>query len=345
METTTRKTITICSIITLFLAGLYIIFLSRIIMLYLLLALILVLAINPLVVKIEKQKIKKVPSVIIADSFIIILIVSILGTIIVPLVHQIVSLVNNWPDIIHNVLNNQILVNLSQKYHFENNLTLWSGQIKSFLLGGGSSILAITSSVLSQFTSLVIVLVLTFLLQIEGGVIWQGILGFFSGRGSKERAEAIAVKITKAVSGFVSVNLFISLIAGTVTFITMMLLGVPYAFALAALVAVFDLIPLVGASLATIIIGLVALTQGILVAVIAVVVIFIYQFIEGHFIQPIVYSKSVNLSALIIVIASVLGAEIGGIIGILLAIPMAAIVQIAVVEIYSSFHSNKIINS
>ena len=56
METTTRKTITICSIITLFIMGLYIIFLSRIIMLYLLLALILVIAINPLVVKIEKKK-------------------------------------------------------------------------------------------------------------------------------------------------------------------------------------------------------------------------------------------------------------------------------------------------
>ena len=341
METTTRKTITICSIITLFIMGLYIIFLSRIIMLYLLLALILVIAINPLVVKIEKKKIKKVPAVIIADLFIIVLILSILGTIIFPLVHQIISLVNNWPNIMQNILNNETIVHLSQKYHFENDLTQLSSQIKAFLLGGSSSILAITSSILSQITALVVVLVLTFLLQIEGSVIWQAILGFFSGKGSKERAEGIAVKITKAVSGFVSGNLFISLIAGVVTFITMMILTVPYSFALAALVAVFDLIPLVGASLATIIIGLVALTQGVFVAIIAVIVILIYQFIEGHFIQPIVYSKSINLSALIIVIASVLGAEIGGIIGILLAIPMAAIVQIAVQEIYNSFHSSK----
>jgi predicted PurR-regulated permease PerM len=102
-------------------------------------------------------------------------------------------------------------------------------------------------------------------------------------------------------------------------------------------VAIFDLIPLVGAAMATIIVGLVALTQGLIVAIIAVVIILIYQFVEGHFIQPIVYSKVINISALIIVIASVLGAEIGGIIGILLAIPMAAVVQIIVTEIYDSF--------
>ena len=111
-----------------------------------------------------------------------------------------------------------------------------------------------------------------------------------------------------------------------------MLFRVPYAFALATLVALCDLIPMVGTALATIVVGLVALTQGVAIAVIVIAVLLTYQFIEGHFIQPAVYSRSVALSALIIIVASVIGAELMGVIGVLLAIPAASVIQILVVE-------------
>ena len=336
MEIAVRKTITICSVVTLFLLALYLIFLAKTILFYLLISLVFVLAINPLVKKIEKCKIKRIGAVIISDLILLILLLSILWTIITPLVQQGISFFQNLPDIINNILNNQTLVYFSQKYHFENNLNQFSDQALTMLLGGGASIFSITSSVINQFTSVAIIAVLTFLLQIEGAEIWKNLLNFISEK-NKSIAQKIADRATNAVSGFVSGNLFISLIAGSVTFITLTLLNVPYAFTLSALVAVFDLIPMIGASIATIVVGLVALTNGLVVAIIAVVIILIYQFIEGHFIQPVVYSKSINLSALIIVIASVLGAEIGGIIGILLAIPVAAVVQIIITEIYLSF--------
>ena len=333
MDITIRKTIIICSIITAFILSLYVIFLAKNILFYLLISLILVIAINPFVKKVEKFKIRRLYAVIISDLLLFILLISILGTIIKPLMQQGISLFQNLPDIIRSILNNHLLIDISQKYHFQNSLSQFSNQISNSLLNGGSSIIIITNSLITKFTTVTIVFVLTFLLQIEGDKIWLGLLKFFSDKNIIV-AERLSSKITKAVSGFVSGNLFISLIAGSVTFITLMILNVPYAFTLSALVAVFDLVPLIGAAIATIAVGLVALTKGIIVAIIAIVVILIYQFIEGHFIQPIVYSKSINLSALIIVIASVLGGEIGGIIGILLAIPLAAIVQIIVEEIY-----------
>lgn len=339
METIARKTITVCLIITLFLIGLYLIFLSRTILFYLLIALIFGIAISPLVHRIEKMKVKRVSAVIISDLLLLVLLLCLLGTVITPLIHQVITFVQNLPEIIHNILTNQTLINLSQSYHFENSLNQFSTQISGVILGGGGSILSITNSVINQVTAVTIILVLTFLLQIEGIKIWQTFLNFLPKK-NISIAQSIADKTVKAVSGFVSGNLFISLIAGLVTFITLMILNVPYAFTLAVLVALFDLIPLIGAAIATFAIGLVALTKSLLIALIAVSVILIYQFVEGHFIQPIVYSKSINLSALIIVIASVLGAEIGGIIGILLAIPLAAIVQIVVTEIYYSFNLN-----
>jgi predicted PurR-regulated permease PerM len=336
MQMTIKKTIVACSVITVFLLSLYLIFLSKTIILYLIIAIILVIAINPLVSRIEKYKIKKIPAVLLSDFLLLILLICFLSTIIIPLIHQGSNLIQNLPDIIHNIINNPSLVSLSQKYHFENNLNQFSGQISSFLLGGGQSIIFITSSVVSKVSSLTIVLVLTFLLQIEGKKIWMNLLGFLNKK-DFDVAQDTSAKISKAVSGFVSGNLFISLIAGIVTFITLMILNVPYAFALAALVAFFDLIPLIGAAIATIVVGLVALTKGLIIAIIAVVVILTYQFIESHFIQPIVYSKSISISALIIVIASVFGAEVGGIIGILLAIPIASVFQIIITEFYLFF--------
>jgi len=294
------------------------------------------LAISPLIKKIEKCKIKRTSAVIISDLIILILSISILWTVITPLIQQGINFFQNLPDIIHNILSNQTVIALSQKYHFENNLNQISDQFMTTLFGGGKSIFLITSSVISQVASITIIIVLTFLLQIEGLEIWKNLLNFLSEK-NKIIAQKIADRSTNAVSGFVSGNLFISLIAGSVTFIILLLLNVPYAFTLSALVAVFDLIPMVGAAIATIVVGLVALTKGLIVAIIVVVLILIYQFIEGHFIQPIVYSKSINISALIIVIASVLGAEIGGIVGVLFAIPIASIIQIIITEIYFSF--------
>jgi predicted PurR-regulated permease PerM len=138
--------------------------------------------------------------------------------------------------------------------------------------------------------------------------------------------------VTKALSGFITGNLFISFIAGSIGLVTMLLLDIPYAFALAALLALFDLIPLVGAALATIAIALVALTQGMAATIIIVIVLLVYQIVEGHMIQPLVYSRAISLSPLLIILASVIGAELGGIIGVLLAIPAASVIQIVAQE-------------
>jgi len=338
MGTIARKTTTVCAIILAFCATLYFLFISKTIILYLLIAIMLAISINPLVKRIEKFKIKKSTAIIISDLFLLIILFSILGTIITPLIFQGISLFENFPQIAHNILNNPTLLNLSYKYHFDASLNQLSSQVSGILFTGGNSIFTITNNLIQNITSTTVVLVLTFLLQIEGEKIWENLISFLREKDSKT-AQRVGGRISKAIGGFVSGNLFISLIAGTVTLVLLLILRVPYAFALAGLVALFDLIPLVGAAIATIAVGLVALTKGILIAVIAVVVILIYQFIEGHFIQPIVYSKSVNLSALIIVLASVLGAEIGGIIGILLAIPVASVVQIIITETYSFLHT------
>ncbi|MEI6022489.1 MAG: AI-2E family transporter [bacterium] len=342
METTIRKTIGICGVVVGFGAMLYVLFIAKTILLYLVVAIMLAIAIYPLVSRIEKiLHVRKTLAVILSYIILGVLVGLIIGEVIVPLAHQGTSFIRNIPTVWSTFLQNPHVLELVTRYHLENSLAQLSNQTSGILLGGGGSIVVITGSIIAQITATTIVLVLTFLLQIEGENIWHSLLGFLTEKDAAN-ARRIGAKITKAISGFVSGNLFISLIAGTVTFFTLWLLKVPYAFALAGLVAVFDLIPLIGASIATIAIGLVALSKGLFVAILAVGIILIYQFVEGHFIQPIVYSKSINLSALIIVIASVFGAELGGILGILMAIPVAAVIQIICIETYEFFANRKV---
>jgi AI-2E family transporter len=130
--------------------------------------------------------------------------------------------------------------------------------------------------------------------------------------------------ISTAVGGYVTGNLLISVIAGTVTTLTLLALSVPYAVALGVIVAIFDLVPLVGATAGTVVVAAVALgTRGFAAASIAVVVMIVYQQVENHVLQQLVYHRTVKLSPLAIALSVAAGVELAGVPGALLGIPFA----------------------
>ena len=129
-----------------------------------------------------------------------------------------------------------------------------------------------------------------------------------------------------AISGYITGNLAISVICGITTFIVLLILGMPYAAPLALLVAVLDLIPLVGATLGGALLVIVGLFVEPWKAVVLLVYIVVYQQAEGSVLQPIVYSRAVQLNGLVILIALLVGGQLLGIPGALLAIPVAEII-------------------
>jgi predicted PurR-regulated permease PerM len=139
--------------------------------------------------------------------------------------------------------------------------------------------------------------------------------------------------VSHAVGGYVAGNLLISVIAGTVATLVLLATHVPYPVPLGLVVAVFDLIPLVGATLATVIVGSIALTQGITTAAIVVGALIVYQQIENNTLQQLVYHHTVQLSALAISISVAAGAELGGVLGALLGIPAAGALKIVFGEL------------
>jgi predicted PurR-regulated permease PerM len=117
----------------------------------------------------------------------------------------------------------------------------------------------------------------------------------------------LLTKSAGAVTGYVTGNLAISVICGVTTFVVALVLGMPYAAALALLVGVLDLIPLVGATLGGALLVIVGLFVELWKAVVLLVYIVVYQQVEGSILQPIVYSHAVQLNALVIFIAVLVG--------------------------------------
>ena len=130
------------------------------------------------------------------------------------------------------------------------------------------------------------------------------------------------------MGGYVTGNVFISVIAAVASAIALFALGSSYAIALAVVVGVLDLIPLAGATLAAILVSAVVFVElGWVRGLIIVVFFIVYQQLENHVLQPVIYGRTVQLSPLVVLISVLIGAELAGILGALAAIPVAGIVQ------------------
>ena len=129
-------------------------------------------------------------------------------------------------------------------------------------------------------------------------------------------------------------NLAISLIAGAVAYFTLLGLGVPFAGVLGLWVGFADLIPLVGATLGAIPAVVVAFLHSITAGIVMTIVFIVYQQFENHVLQPVVMNRTVQLNQLFVLIAALAGVEMFGLVGALLAIPAAGVIQVIVRDLY-----------
>jgi len=200
---------------------------------------------------------------------------------------------------------------------------------KSFLLSAG----ALAVSAAGFVASLVTILTLTFFMLLGSERMVNRAVGLFPER-QRPLVRGILGQSGGAVFGYISGNLAISFIAGVTTFILLLVLGMPYPAALALLVAVLDLIPMVGATLGAAVVVIVGFfAAGPVQAIILLVFFLIYQQFEGSILQPMVYSRAVHLDGLTIFVAVIIGGLLLGIPGALLAIPVAEIIRVIVTDL------------
>jgi predicted PurR-regulated permease PerM len=201
----------------------------------------------------------------------------------------------------------------------------------SRVLGLSGTAVAITKGVITAVVATVTIAFLTLFMLLEGP---KWVERFYSLLPAEQqpRWRAIGQEVYRTVGGYVTGNLTISLIAGVVSTIVLSVVGVPYALALGLLVAILDLIPLAGATIAAIAVSTVAFLDSTQSGIIVLVFFVLYQQLENHVLQPVVYGRTVQLSPLAVLIAVLIGAELAGVIGALAAIPVAGTIQVVLVD-------------
>jgi predicted PurR-regulated permease PerM len=197
----------------------------------------------------------------------------------------------------------------------------------SQVLGISGTAVAVTKSVVTAVVATLTIAFMTVFMLLEGPV-WVERFYSLLPEDKQERWRAVGYDIYRTVGGYVTGNLAISVIAGFASTVVLLVLDVPYAVALGLVVAIFDLIPLAGATIAAVIVSTVALLDSTTSGIIVIVFFIVYQQLENHLLQPIVYGRTVQLSPLAVLIAVLIGAELAGVVGALAAIPVAGTIQV-----------------
>jgi len=311
-----------------------VIWISRHVIVWILVSLFLALAMNPAVEFFQRHGIRRrglatgVTYILVLAGF------AAIGALLVPtLVHQVSEFVGKVPDYVHDISHGKGRFGfLETKYHLPERIRSAihkGGASKVFGLSGTA--FSITKSVITIVVGAITIAFLTFFMLLEGPAWVDRAFGLMP-EASRPRWRKVAHDIYRTVGGYVTGNLLISLIAGGSTTIVLLITGVPYAVALGLVVAIFDLIPLAGATIALVIVGSVAFIHSILAGIVVVVFFIVYQQIENHLLQPLVYGRTVQLSPLLVLISVLIGAELAGILGALGAIPVAGALQVIIVD-------------
>jgi len=203
------------------------------------------------------------------------------------------------------------------------------------VIGVSNVALSVTKGVIAAVVAVITIIFMTFFMLLEGPAWIDRFLALLPEK-SARRWRSVGHDVYHTVGGYVAGNIAISVIAGTLAAIVLAVLGVPYVVALGLLVGLLDLIPLAGATVAAVIVSGVALTTGIWVGVIVLAYFIVYQQVENQLIQPLVYGKTVQLSPLAVLIAVLIGAKLGGIVGALAAIPVAGAIQVVLRDVLST---------
>lgn len=258
-----------------------------------------------------------------------------LGLLVVPpIVNGVNHFVNKVPTYVQDLRKNKTVRNYDNKYHITEKLDKEAKKLPNRLGDAASALTSITVGVFSALFQLVTVLVLTFFFLLDGKRMVNWGLSQLRPERS-ERARSVIDDVYRATNGYVIGNFVISVIAGTGTYIVLMILNVPFAVPLSVLMAFLDLIPLVGATIGGVGIGIVAAIANFPTAVIVWAIYFIvYQQVENNVLQPIIYRRTVQMHPLLVLIAVLIGGSQLGVLGALIAIPVAAGVQIVVRDLW-----------
>jgi predicted PurR-regulated permease PerM len=295
------------------------------------LALVFALGLDPMVSWLARHGWRRAWGVAAVTFGFLLIVVGVFAVIIPPIVTQVEQLARALPGLVQELQDrSSALGRLNARYHLLDSL-------KSSVSGGGGGlplggVLNIGLAVFGTLTAAITVLVLTVYFLANLPTIRRVIYRMFPAS-RRVRARELGDEISVRVGGYVLGNLLTSVIAGLGTFVFLEIVHVPYSVALGVLVAVLDLIPVVGSTIGGILVTLVALSVSTTVAVASLVFYIAYRLLEDYLLVPRVMNRAVDVPPVLTIVALIIGGSLLGIVGAFLAIPAAAAVQLVVTQV------------
>ncbi|MGH9006637.1 MAG: AI-2E family transporter [Acidimicrobiales bacterium] len=262
-----------------------------------------------------------------------------------PLVNGLTHLAHNLPKYVHQAEHGKGWIgHLVRKYHVEHWVQVnLAPKLATFAKNLSKPALAVGKGAVSVIIALLTIFVLVLLLLLEGHKLRSGVLRMMS-PARAERTSRIAAEVSRSVTGYMIGNFITSFVAGIVVFITLTVLGVPFALLWGLWVALLDFLPMIGGAVAGIPTVLFAFAHSVTSGIVVLIVFLAYTQIENHVLNPVVMSRTVRINPLLVLIAILVGANVGdlvggffgGFVGTLLAIPLAGSIQVIVREIWQA---------
>ncbi|MDP9372162.1 MAG: AI-2E family transporter [Chloroflexota bacterium] len=330
-QVTARTVVTVVFTLLAILGGLYLLWQLRQIVRWTVIALFLAVALNPAVGWLQRRHIKRGLAILLVYLALLAVIAGMAALVLPPLVDQVDGLVQFGTDLARQPGGpEQGLRSLAERFGLGEYYDTLRAQLATLPERAGAlarPLVAFLGGLATGVTAFISILLLTFFLLLDGERFVNAFLQLFN-PAQHPRLRRLLGQSAGAVSGYITGNLTISLIAGVTTFIVLTVLRMPYAVALALIVALLDLIPLVGATLGAAIVTIVGLFVDPVKGLILLAYFLIYQQVENNVLQPLVYGRSVRLHPLAVFLAVLAGGQLLGILGALLAIPVAEIIRI-----------------
>src|SRR3954447_6173266 len=266
--------------------------------------------------------------VILTVYVVLIAIVAVVSYVVVPsLVREVQQLSHDAPTYASELRHNSAFRHYDDRHHVSATLVHDAHRLPQLLTKAAGPLKDVTAEAVTFIGELTTVLALTFLLLLHGRRYVNLALALTGER--EPRYRNLIVGIKGAVAGYMLGNIVISVLATVATWVVLSILGVPYALSLGLVVGFFDLIPLVGATIGAIVVALATLTVDFpAAAIVWVAFVIAYQRFENYLVQPLVYGRALNVNPLVTILGVLAGASLLGVLGALLAIPVAAAVQI-----------------
>jgi predicted PurR-regulated permease PerM len=294
------------------------------------LALVFAFGLDPIASWLVRHGMKRPLAVAAVTVGFLLIVIATFAAIIPPIVTQVEQFIRAIPSITRQLQDHSTWIGrLNDRYHLLDSL-------RAKVAGGGGlplgGILNVGAAIFGTFASVLTVVVLTVYFLANLPMIRRAAYRFVPAS-RRERVVLLGDEIAVRIGGYVLGNVITSVVAGVGTFVFLEIIRVPYAVALGLLVAVLDLIPVVGSTIGGTIVTLVALTISLPIAIASLVFYIFYRLLEDYLLMPRVMDRAVHVPPVLTIVALLIGGSLLGIVGAFLAIPAAAAVELIVTEV------------